>query len=118
MFSRLTKTASLIGACRYPAAAAFGASLLMFCSAATAERYWPAGLTEWSMYLNNGVVYISSPQFATHCTYSRGEFNVNDSAYTRALYAYALSAQARGKALAYVVDSNASICVIDALREI
>lgn len=90
----------------------------MSCSAATAERYRPARVTDWSMYLNNAVVYIASPQFATHCANARGEFDMNDSAYNRALYAYALPAQARGKGLAYVVDSNASACVIDALREI
>ena len=85
---------------------------------ASATRYWPpAMLTEWDMYLNNGVVYIASPQFAGHCSYSRGEIDVNASSYNRALYAYALSAKARGKALRYVVDDAATTCVIDALQE-
>jgi len=70
------------------------------------------------MYLNNGVVYISSPQFASHCAYSRGQIHVSDNSFNRALYAYALSAKARGKALRYVVDDAATTCVIDALQEV
>lgn len=120
MYCRLVKAFSLISARRATLAAAIGIGSIsaMFCSTASAERYWAADLTDWSMYLNNGVVYIASAQFASHCVYSRGEFAVNDSAYSRALYAYALSAKARGRGLAYVVDSTASTCVIDALREI
>lgn len=70
------------------------------------------------MYLNNGVVYISSPQFASHCAYSRGQIHVSDSSYNRALYAFALSAKARGKGLRYVVDDADTTCVIDALQEV
>ena len=86
---------------------------------AWATRYWPSTpLTEWEMYVNNGVVYIQSPQFASHCSYSRGQVNVADSAYDRALYAYALSAKARGKALRYVVDDAATDCHIFGLYEL
>ena len=86
---------------------------------ASAARYWPpTPLTEWEMFLNNGVVYITSPQFASHCTYSRGQIDVTSSVFNRALYAYALSAKARGKALRYVVDDAATTCVIDALSEV
>lgn len=74
-------------------------------------------MTDWQIYLNNGVVYVQSPQFASHCSYSRGEFDVNLGSYNRALLAYALSAKARGKALRYVVDDAATLCVIDALLE-
>jgi hypothetical protein len=38
-----------------------------------AETYWPPQkLTSWSLMLNNGVAYITSPQFAAHCSHSRG----------------------------------------------
>jgi len=85
---------------------------------ASAGRYWPTTpLTDWEISLNNGTVYITSPQMASHCTYTRGQINVGDSAYNRALYAYALSAKARGKGLKYVVDDAATVCVIDALQE-
>lgn len=96
-----------------------GIAMVLFgvSSAAMAERYWPATLTEWSISLNNGVVYISSSQFAEHCAYRRGQINVNDGAYARALYAYALSAKARGKNLRYVVERASSECVIDAMQE-
>lgn len=86
---------------------------------AYATRYWPAvALTDWELSLNNGLVYITSPQMASHCTYLRGQIDVTASAYNRALYAYALSAKARGKALRYVVDDAATLCVIDALLEV
>lgn len=95
-----------------------GAIAAMTSLSASATRYWPtAALTEWDMYLNNGVVYITSPQFAGHCAYSRGQIDVNPNPYDRALYAYALSAKARGKALRYVIDDGATTCVIDALQE-
>ncbi len=85
----------------------------------SATRYWPTTpLTDWDMSLNNGVVYITSPQMASHCTYSRGEIRVSDSTFNRALYAYALSAKARGKGLKYVVDDATTTCVIDALQEV
>jgi hypothetical protein len=88
-------------------------------SSVSAARYWPpVALSDWTISLNNGLVYISSPQIASQCIYGRGEIRVSDSAYNRALYAYALSAQARGKSLRYVVDDTATLCVIDALEEI
>lgn len=100
--------------------AIFGAAILLafVSSPAAAERYWPERLSEWSVHLNNGVVYIASPQMAAHCAYNRGQIDVNQSAYNRALYAYVLSAKARGKMLRYVVDRNATECVIDALEEV
>jgi hypothetical protein len=103
----ISKVDLLLGACTAAA-----------CMSAFATRYWPATvLTDWQIQLNNGVVYIVSPQFASHCTYSRGQIDVTTSAYNRALYAYALSAKARGKAMRYVVDDAATTCVVDALQE-
>jgi hypothetical protein len=86
---------------------------------AAATLYWPSTtLTQWDMFVNNGVVYIQSPQFASHCTYSRGEIQVGNGPYERAMYAYALSAKARNKSLNYVVDDAATICVIKGLMEV
>ncbi|MGP9802143.1 hypothetical protein [Rheinheimera sp. NSM] len=83
-----------------------------------AARYWPAAdLTEWSLMLNNGVAYISSPQMATHCSYSRAQINMSGTDFDKALYAYALSAKARGKSLRYVVDNEQTTCVVSGLSE-
>jgi len=103
-----------------PKIARFAGAAIMLAAVsapASAARYWPAPLTEWSISLNNGLVYISSPQFAAHCSYSRGEIRVNDSVFNRSLYAYAMSAKARGKGLRYVVDDATTLCVIDGLDE-
>lgn len=84
-----------------------------------ANRYWPSlKLTQWSLSLNNGVAYISSPQFADHCNHSRGQINMSGTEFDRALYAYALSAKAKGKGLSYVVDNNQTTCIITGLSEV
>ena len=95
------------------------ATLLILCSAsADASRYWPSvALTEWTLSLNNGVAYITSPQMAPHCSYSRAQINMSGTEFDKALYAFALSAKARGKALSYVVDSEQTVCVISGLSE-
>lgn len=85
---------------------------------AMAGRYWPSVvLDNWYLQLNNGVAYIGSEQFASHCKYGRGQINMDGTEFNKAQYAYALSAKARGKSLRYVVDSTTSICVITALSE-
>lgn len=92
--------------------------LLIFSSVANAARYWPAvDLTEWSLSLNNGVAYITSPQMATHCSYSRAQINMSGTEFDKALYAFALAAKAKGKSLRYVVDSEQTVCVISGLSE-
>ena len=89
---------------------------LGICNTAIAERYWPEQpLTDWQLTLNNGVAYISSPQFAAHCSYARGQINMDGTEFNRALYAYALSASAMGKDLRYVVDRNQTTCIITGL---
>ncbi len=85
---------------------------------ASAARYWPKEtLTEWSLTLNNGVAYINSPQMASHCSHSRAQINMSGTEFDKALYAFALSAKARDKALRYVVDNEQTTCVISGLGE-
>lgn len=92
--------------------------LFAISSTAEAKRYWPSQtLTTWSLYLNNGVAYISSPQFPKHCRYSRGQINMSGKEFDRALYAYALSAKAKGKSLSYVIDDTHTTCIISGLSE-
>ncbi|MEW5251215.1 hypothetical protein [Microbulbifer discodermiae] len=89
-----------------------------FSSTASAARVWGTTLTEWTLELNNGVAYITSPQFYSNCSFSRGQINMDGTEFNKAQYAYALSAKARGKKLAYVIDDEETTCVITALREI
>jgi hypothetical protein len=85
---------------------------------ANAGRYWPGtALTNWELYLNNGVAYILSSQFADHCSDDRGQIDMDGTEFNKSLYAYAMSAKARGKNLKYVVDSTQEVCTISALRE-
>ncbi|ACA85774.1 hypothetical protein [Shewanella woodyi] len=94
-------------------------SCLIFANSIDAKRYWPSTtLTDWSLYLNNGVAYISSPQFPEHCLHSRGQINMSGTEFDKAQYAYALSAKARGKSLRYVIDNTHTTCVITGLLEV
>lgn len=91
--------------------------ILPFCT--HAKRYWPEKtLTKWSLYMNNGVAYIRSDEFASHCSYSRGQINMDGTEFNRAQYSYALSAKARNKKLRYVVDSDQTVCIITGLQEV
>ena len=97
-------------------------SLLLLTTASfntEAQRYWPSTtLTNWKLMLNNGVAYIYSPQFASHCDHSRGQIDMDGTEFNKAQYAYAMSAKARGKNLRYVVDNNHARCVITGLEEV
>jgi hypothetical protein len=94
-------------------------SLLFISGASYAETYWPSQkLTSWSLSLNNGVAYISSPQFASHCSHSRGQIKMDGTEFNKALYAYAMSAKTRGKNLTYVVDDSQTTCIIFGLQEL
>lgn len=90
---------------------------ILFTSSVSASRYWPPKLVTWSLSLNNGVAYISSPEIPSHCSYSRAQINMDGTEFNKALYAYALSAKAKSKELKYVIDSEQSICVVTGLSE-
>jgi hypothetical protein len=92
--------------------------MVLSTSPALAGRYWPTDtLVSWALQLNNGVAYISSPEFASHCSYSRGQINMDGTEFNKAQYAFVMSAKARGKKLRYVVDSNQTTCIITGLTE-
>ncbi len=94
-------------------------SSFVLASTAMADRYWPSvPLDNWYLQLNNGVAYIGSKDFPTHCKYGRGQINMDGTEFNKAQYAYAMSAKARGASLRYVVDSDQSICVITGLSEV
>jgi hypothetical protein len=92
---------------------------LAISSSAEAKRYWPSDiLLTWTLGLNNGVAYISSPQFAPHCSYTRGQINMDGTEFNKAQYAYAMAAKAKGKKLQYVVDDTQTTCIITGLQEV
>lgn len=89
------------------------------CSAVNATKYWPTKtLTDWSIYLNNGVVYITSSQIPKHCSHSRMQIDTSTSEFNKSLYAYALSAKARNKSLRYVIDDSQTVCSVYGLQEL
>jgi hypothetical protein len=89
-------------------------------STANAARKWGSTpLTDWELYLNNGVAYILSSELPEHCSYDRAQINMSATEFDKAQYAYAMSAKARNKKIRYVVDFDSSItlCVITGLKE-
>ena len=92
---------------------------ILFANQTMAGIYWaPNKLTNWNITLNNNVAYITSSQFAEHCANSRGQINMDGTEFNKALFAYAMSAKARGKSLSYVVDSEHTNCIIFGLSEL
>lgn len=92
---------------------------LIISTPVSATRYWPTTpLTDWELYLNNGVAYVLSSQMVSHCQLSRAQINMPGTEYDKSLYAYALSAKARNKTIKYVVDDTQTICIVSALREV
>lgn len=97
----------------------FFISLTLITQETFAQRYWPTEtLTSWRLFLNNGVAYIESSQFASHCSYSRGQINMDGTEFNKAQYAYAMAAKAKGKKLKYVVDDTQTTCIISGLVEV
>ncbi|MBL4879677.1 MAG: hypothetical protein JKY78_12375, partial [Hyphomonas sp.] len=92
--------------------------LVAVSGSAYAQRYWPGTLTNWTLILNNGVAYISSSEFASHCSYSRGEIQMDGTEFNKAQYSYAMAAKAKGKRLSYVVDDTQTNCIITGLSEV
>ncbi|PAJ71642.1 hypothetical protein CJF42_25620 [Pseudoalteromonas sp. NBT06-2] len=99
------------------------ACLMIICSVSTANaaRGWGSTpLTNWELYLNNGVAYILSLELPEHCSYDRAQINMSATEFDKAQYAYVMSAKARNKKIRYVVDMDPSVtlCVITGLREV
>ena len=58
------------------------------------------------MHLDNGNIYINSPQMPAHCQYSRANITADDNAYNKAIYTFALSAHAQGNKIKIVVEDT------------
>lgn len=74
-------------------------------------------LTHGTLTLNNGVAYITFSEIPSHCVHSRALIDMSGTGFDRALYAYVLSAKARGKSLRYVINSDHADRVISGLAE-
>lgn len=85
--------------------------------AAFAGRYQTPALTSWSMYMNNGVVYISSSQMPSHCTYSRAQINMSGTEFDRTQIAMALAAYKSKSNIAVFIDSDHTVCVMSGIYD-
>ena len=81
-----------------------------------AAPYWTSQLTDWKVYLGNGVVYVSASNMPSHCSYSRAQIDTSSQVYSptyqRDLYAYLMAAYAAGKTMKIVVDDQETVCKI------
>lgn len=83
--------------------------ILLIASNSFASIFWTATLQNWTIYVNNSVVYVSASNMPSNCSYQRAQINTSaDFPYSQQnnkdLYAYILSASITGKSLSVVVD--------------
>lgn len=86
-----------------------------------AKSYWTQPLADWSLYLDNGVVYVTANNMPSHCTYSRAQIDTSTQVYSltyqRDIYAYILAAYTAKKPLTIVVNDQDSICKITGVND-
>jgi hypothetical protein len=93
-------------------------TLSLLSTSVFATRFWTNDLTDWQVYLNNGVVYVSSPAFPDQCTYDRAQIKLSSDEYVKALWTYILAASKTNEKLSVVLDHdrnsgpNTVTCVI------
>jgi hypothetical protein len=90
--------------------------LVMVASVANAGAYWTALLSNWNLYLDNGVAYVDASNMPAHCSNSRAQIETSSqiysASYQRDIYAYVLAAHAAGKTLRIVVNDQESLCKV------
>lgn len=97
----------------------FGFALLCCVAHAHATYYTSTPNNDYTISTDNGVVYISHPQFVSPCTYGRVE--IRDSApysaeYAKRMTAAIFLAKALGKNVAFVWDdSTAPTCLLSSV---
>lgn len=95
------------------------AGLVLFGSHAQATYYWSSAINDYTISLDNGVVYINSSQFVAPCLYSRLEIRDNvpySNDYAKRLTAAIYMAKASGKNVTFVWnDATAPTCVLSAI---
>jgi hypothetical protein len=83
---------------------------------ASAAAYWTGGLTDWNVYLDNGVVYIGAANMPAHCAFARAQIDTSTQVYTatyqRDLYAYVMAAYTAGKPLKIVLNDQETTCKV------
>ena len=86
-------------------------------SSSFAGKYWiPTEYTSnWNLHIENGVIYITSSDFPSHCSHRRAQINIaDDRPLDKALYSYLLAAYMAKQSIRIVVDSDDTDCVVDA----
>ncbi|PHR54844.1 MAG: hypothetical protein COA47_14865 [Robiginitomaculum sp.] len=84
---------------------------------AFATVIWTNQLTDWLLYMDNGVVYVKSDSLPSNCSYARAQIIMDNTAYNNALYAYILSAYKTGKPIRVVTDNATTVCVISGVQD-
>lgn len=97
----------------------FGFTLLFWGACTYATYYTTTPNNDYTISTDNGVVYISHPQFVAPCTFGRVE--IRDSTpysteYARRMAAVIFMAKALGKNVAFVwSDATAPTCLLSAV---
>jgi hypothetical protein len=84
---------------------------------ALAARNWTKPLTDWQLYLDNGVVYVTAANMPANCSYSRAEIRTSavqsgSPTYARDLYAFVLASRSAERPLRVAIDDAESTCLI------
>ena len=83
---------------------------------ASAGTYWSPALSDWRLYLDNGVVYIAASNMPAHCQYARAQIDTSTQVYSptyqRDIYAYVMAAHVAGKPLSIVLNDQESTCKV------
>jgi hypothetical protein len=85
---------------------------VILCQQAHSARIFSDTLTSWTLSLNNGVAYITSPQLPANCSPLRVQINMSGAEYDKALFSFALDAKNRRANIRVVVDDTQAECVV------
>ena len=83
---------------------------------ANAGKTWTDKLEDWSIYIDNGVVYIHSGSMPAGCSHDRAQIDTSSTIKSetnqRDIYSFALMSYASGKDLYIVTDESESPCFV------
>ena len=91
-------------------------ALTIAAPSANATAYWTPMLSDWKLYLDNGVAYVGATNMPSHCSNSRAQIETSSQIYSatyqRDIYAYVMAAYTAGKQLRIVVNDQESLCKV------
>lgn len=90
-------------------------------SPAMAARNWTKSLTDWTLYLDNGVAYVAAVNMPANCAHARAEIRTSavlggSPTYARDVYAFILASSGAERPLRVVIDDAESTCLIYGAR--